>query len=854
MGFIGNKNYIIMKTKNIILGALLMSLLNIPLSGFGQQRGYREDSLLVRKAFEYLNEDKTNELISIVNNSHKDYQTMKKTLGGHIHAIDISVYVDPAYTNQVFFSCTIPGGATATIFNIVDQNFNISESESISKNIPLKGSIKILTNPKTGKKLIDISEEKDPFSLCLNIAYNGLMEESIKPGDLNTDEGFSNTVKNVTLVVGNAYNSIVDEKYFSDVFMPDLKKILEVIMQARSLNKNNTATNDTKRLQQENITGQTDAIKNININYRIIIYITGIVIFIIIVGVIWFANIKKNKKKKALQKIREGVPSAKQVKSFTSPDQTFVKSKLKEQIKDFSIESNSFKQGQIVFGDYSPDKITSSDTTRTGWSIAALGKLITQDCTPEKFKASIEDFEKKIIPKYNNDLSAYESKRQELMTIQENKDKSNELSQYDIRNKYSLFQTLNERLEKGILAYADEEGILPFAFFMQVINDNQSRFDRFVRQGAIMGMIDFFMKYRNDEIIKPYFESLIAARANMINSDNYMSFFEVRAPLECTVKQYAAILKEVLHCANPTVQYCDTEKLMKIAEKEIPGIMDLLINFPLRLIDPGNTSTEGFYNFEPLRHAMWVNYTPPLNVGQVNRRYHEILDMTLPNSSGLNIRLFTDPYAAIPVMFHEYNHYMEDPNEASVFLKSYAFSLKFYRKYKQANPEKDFAFVALKGMLGKSINPKYFQELNNLILRYYGMPKSKEEAVYAAEDFLQQKNLFIDYSNEQEKWCPEIKMPKLNDKEDKQNADIIKGIIIRFAQVPRTITKEEFKRKRKSFYPLKSSTYNKYKTKVYDMLLSVRNVKENNKEIKWYESWKSFKDWCIEKQYIKKYN
>jgi len=244
---------------------------------------------------------------------------------------------------------------------------------------------------------------------------------------------------------------------------------------------------------------------------------------------------------------------------------------------------------------------------------------------------------------------------------------------------------------------------------------------------------------------------------------------------------------------------------------------------------------------------------PPLNVGQVNRRYHEILDMTLPNSSGLNIRLFTDPYAAIPVMFHEYCHYMEDPNEASVFLKTYAFSLKFYRKYKQANPEKDFAFIALKRLLGKSNDPNNFQGLNNLILMYYGFPKSREEAISDANSFLNQKNQFIEYCNDEEKWCPEIKMPKLNDEEDKLNADLIKRIIIRYAQVPRTVTKEEFKIKRKLFSPLKSSAFKKYKTKLYDMLLPFKNVKENNKEIKCYESWKSFKDWCVEQGYITRY-
>ncbi|MDR1780547.1 MAG: hypothetical protein LBR50_07455, partial [Tannerella sp.] len=362
-----------------------------------------------------------------------------------------------------------------------------------------------------------------------------------------------------------------------------------------------------------------------------------------------------------------------------------------------------------------------------------------------------------------------------------------------------------------------------------------------------MGMIDFFMKYKDNEIIKPYYESLIAARRDMISSDSKMSFFEVRAPKLCTAKEYAEVLKEVLRCANPSIKYCDTERLMEIAEEEIPGIMDLLVNYPLRLIDPANQEEEGFYEFEPYRHAMWVRYTPPLNVGPVIDRYHEVLDMTLPNSSGLNIRLFTDPYAVIPVLFHEYCHYMEDPNEASVFLRTYAFSLKFYKKYRDANPEKDFAYVKLHEILGKSINPDNYNELNKLILQYYGEPESQAEAIKSANADLNNKNFYIHLNNQQQKWCPEIKMPLLNEDGDKTNADLIKRIRLRYAQVPRTITKDEFNIKKGTYQPVTQEVHQMYyKDQINFFDQSISNIKYSSK-------WRSFKNFCIDKGYITRY-
>jgi len=94
-----------------------------------------------------------------------------------------------------------------------------------TKRIPVKGSVKIVTNPQ-GQKWIDISEGNDPFSISLNLAYNDVLKEPLKKSD-REQGNYSITLMRVAQAVWNAYQSVVDEKYLSDVMMPDLKKVLE---------------------------------------------------------------------------------------------------------------------------------------------------------------------------------------------------------------------------------------------------------------------------------------------------------------------------------------------------------------------------------------------------------------------------------------------------------------------------------------------------------------------------------------------------------------------------------------------------------------------------------------------------
>jgi hypothetical protein len=156
-------------------------------------------------------------------------------------------------------------------------------------------------------------------------------------------------------------------------------------------------------------------------------------------------------------------------------------------------------------------------------------------------------------------------------------------------------------------------------------------------------------------------------------------------------------------------------------------------------------------------------------------------------------------------------------------------------------------------LLGKALHSNRLNDLNSLILEHYGEPKSETEATKAAEAELQQKNLFIKYNNAQQTWCPEIRMPLLNEDGDKANADLITEIIVRYAQMPRTITRSDFEKIKTDYMPVQPDRYHDYKKLVPGMFSKLEEGEKDGKLILSYSKWQSFKDWCIEKRYVKQY-
>lgn len=438
--------------------------------------------------------------------------------------------------------------------------------------------------------------------------------------------------------------------------------------------------------------------------------------------------------------------------------------------------------------------------TMAGWSAAALGRSICQNFEPSDIPENREAL-KKASEAAQEDSKKLRELEAKIKLLEEQEEKRSGAGASadgyrDSRNEQESIREeigeLRRKLSGGLGCYMLDEGADPFMYLFSILNDSVHSAAPFVRQGIIMGLIDWLSENSKDPEAGEMLKSLAAARAQMIKTDSQLALFEVRVRENCTVDEYVGILKDVLHCSNPSIKYADMRTMMNTACKEIPDVMELLCACPLRLIDPVNRTTLGFYRFEPFERNAWVRYVPPKETGEVIDRYHEIRDMTVPMSSGLNLSLFTDPYAVIPTLFHENEHYCGDYNEASVFLKTQVFSRRFYKKHPDT-AKKDGVFVQLTSLLGEKPAIGKLAEFNALIERYYGRQMPEDEALKAAERVIGGINTWVDNVNRAETWCPDKKFPKLTEKEDADNMQLLREILVRYATVPKSITAEEFK-------------------------------------------------------------
>jgi hypothetical protein len=442
----------------------------------------------------------------------------------------------------------------------------------------------------------------------------------------------------------------------------------------------------------------------------------------------------------------------------------------------------------------------SGNVTLAGWSAAALGRILTADMTPDDIEPNMERFSL-AVDRHNQLVEDYRKAKNEIDSYQDLSktkplfDPSGQINLLSVPQ--SLFKhtkDLQEELLSGMGIYMLDNGDKPFAYLIHILRDNQSRIPRFIKQGVIMGLLDWLIANASHPKARELLEMVAAVRADLIRSDNELSFFEVRVPKNCIRDDYARIFEMVLHSANPSIQFCNTKDLLELAEKEVPGCMEMLRNYPLRLIDPVNRGTLGFYRFEPYVHAMWVQYQQPKDTGKVISRYHEVDDRTKPLSSGLNLQLFRDIYSVIPTLFHEYQHFKGDPNEASVFLKTQVFSISFYKRYTSAKASRDAVFARMTEVVGQPPLTEKCEALNELIKQFYGVKVTREKATAHADNRIAELNNAIAQINQQETWDPEIKFPLFTIDEDVINRDLIHDIIIRWDMTPKSITASEFQK------------------------------------------------------------
>jgi hypothetical protein len=455
------------------------------------------------------------------------------------------------------------------------------------------------------------------------------------------------------------------------------------------------------------------------------------------------------------------------------------------------------------------------DETLQGWAAAALGRCACEGLTPEAFAGALEETtalmqaRNKDIEKFNATLLEYNALKDiaEYNALPVPSRKSRSLSGnlglpegldgiLRNRNKVALastLETLKAKLDAGVTGYFAGAGCNPAGLLLFMLGDSQGRYGAFAQQGAIMGLLGFLEKHKAHPAVAPHHASVLAKRESLVAADGGMSFFEVRAPRDCGPEEYGILLRLVLQSANAATDYCDTKVLMRHAAEEIPGVMRLLQKHPLRLIDSRNTALGGFFAFRPFQHLLVTNYSGAKDKGPVHRRHNHVGDMTTPLATGLNLSLFTGALAALPVLFHEHEHFLGDRNEASVFLKTQLFSLALYKKYPDAGAARDTTFTLLVPLLGVPPSAKRHEALNNFVEKLYGRKMTREEAAKAAAADINNINVWIAAENKAQTWHPEVPYPLLTEAEDAENTAGLREILIRYKTTPRTITLREFK-------------------------------------------------------------
>ena len=713
---------------------------------------------------------------------------------------DIQLTQDADDPDAFHYTCTVPGPCNAAYEKLFCRN--ITNDTAFSPRIEMSGTMRVVTTPQ-GKRRIDLGDGQNPLWLRASIIHIGA-DESLPDynaaGLYTNTDAFKQTQIGILQQVGVAYLEAFGTQSMSgDLLLGQLKGYVEFLNGAPAFSTNPDY-------------GERLPITTMLYSVRVpmlasLLSLAAVLVAIIVLAVFRIRLTLKAEgyeeelradrmeglhfewEKNRLDSLFEQMKTKQEKQAEEGRDLRLRISTVKKPSKEKEFLhslNNDFEQAR---------QHTSGEgvVTRGGWALTALIRSMVSGFTLEMREKTAAKLQS-VWDEYNKMAQEFNEYIDEIRPIEkkvsyERTDEEKQRYEVLVQN----IKRLSERLKGGIVKRCLDADCVPLDYFVQLACDRHGT-DRFLRQCALIGILPWMEENRADEQTAKKLAMLYAAREEMISGASQMAFFEVRVPPDCEVAEYAELLGETLRYANPNFQYCDLKALMDHAAKEVPGLMELLRLYPLRLIDPKNTSTEGFFEFQPFIHIMWVQYQPPLNVGKVQRRYHEALDMTKPNAAGINIRLFENEYGVVPVLFHEYCHYCGDHNEASVWLRTQLFSQRFYKEYEDSDPTADYTFVHMQNLLGAKPNPDKTEELGLFIEKYYGKQVSQAEGKQIALMRIMQINMQVQASNASTTWGPEITFPYLGDEVpgDTATYNTITRAVMRYATMPRAITKEQF--------------------------------------------------------------
>ncbi len=440
-----------------------------------------------------------------------------------------------------------------------------------------------------------------------------------------------------------------------------------------------------------------------------------------------------------------------------------------------------------------------------GWNIAALAKCYLIGCTPKHFadEVAFYDHNKEAYSnEYNIDVEHHNSlvaERNAIVTIA----KTRYLDEKEVKllsSEHSRIETidasikvLRSRLSSWPFGYFDRSHA-PFGLLLFCLYNSSWHLHKFYKQSIALGLYGFLNTHRDSDHTKETFEAITGYINDTAGAGSVMNAFELRVFPGMHIKLYASLLTSLLHVIDPALTFTNILKLMITAKKEIPGIMELMERFPLCLFYDKQKIVNGFYEYRPFEYTFWTKYSGKKDVGPVHERVVEYRNINRPNRSGINILLFTRPYAAIPTFFHENEHYKGDKNEASVHLKTYCFSKGFYKKYSPELLVYDGVYLSMHQLLGRSPSVDTVYAFNDLIERYYGTEMSEADAADAASKSIDGINNEIYWANNGLKWCPDQRWPKFDAHKNLYGALDLSRILNEYFMQRKTVSTVEFTR------------------------------------------------------------
>lgn len=196
------------------------------------------------------------------------------------------------------------------------------------------------------------------------------------------------------------------------------------------------------------------------------------------------------------------------------------------------------------------------------------------------------------------------------------------------------------------------------------ISANSQRYESYLRQYATLGLMHLLKNsYLNEDSrtkIKDHLNNLFQGSVD----DKKFRTFEIRIDADYSKEAFVKLIHTGIWflTQNPVDQsYDKVSQIFDDLEKEIPEIFNFFSKYPLRLVLPEDKyKFYGVYTLVRYVLERWTRYIGEKNIGEVISRYFELDDLTVPNSMGISVYTFQNPFIALPTLWHEYQHYGEE--------------------------------------------------------------------------------------------------------------------------------------------------------------------------------------------------